>query len=157
MLPALGKTGPFSPPWGGPRGGPPGPWEGGRGGTPHPPWDPPRGGGGDPPLGDRGAPDRPFYGLCGRRGNAQNDSEAKTLRRDCEILRFVPRDIVKERSMHSFLTETFSYTFSAFFSFSCFFGTGAPDSVFRSLISWKLHTFYTLSLLYKIIAMCRLG
>ena len=99
------KDGPFFPPPGGPPGGPPGPWEGGSGPGPGPPWDPPWGGPGYPCRGPGGTPDRPFYGLCGRRGNAQNDSEAKTLRRDCEILRFVPRDIVKERSMHSFLTE----------------------------------------------------
>ena len=103
------KDGPFFPPLGGPPGGPPRALGGGSRAPRDPPRPPPPGGGGDPPLGDRGAPDRPFYGLCGRRGNAQNDSEAKTLRRDCEILRFVPRDIVKERSMHSFLTETHHY------------------------------------------------
>ena len=149
MLPALGKTGPFSPPWGGPRGGPPGPWEGGPGPPGTPPAHPPRGGGGDPPLGDRGAPDRPFYGLCGRRGNAQNDSEAKTLRLRLRVLRLVPRDSVKERSMHSFLTETHLTSPLIRTHLFVVFVTGAPDSVFRSLIlcttTYISHVFTTLT------------
>jgi len=106
MLPALGKTGPFSPPWGGPRGGPPGPWRGVPGPPGPPPPTPPGGVGGTPLSGIEGPPIAHFMGFADVGVMPKTIVRPKLYVHGLRVLRLVPRDSVKERSMHSFLTET---------------------------------------------------
>ena len=133
MLPALGKTGPFFPPLGGPRGGPPGPGRGGPGQARDPPGTPPGGVRGTPVGGQGAPPIAHFMGFVDVGVMPKTIVRPKLYVHGLRVLSFVLRDSVKKRRKHSGLTENVHVLFIQLNDLFLVMFTGAPDSHYRSL------------------------